>query len=156
MKPKAAKTSEAIERELALTFLATLRLLRAAANGVTDEALGGAFDEFEKHLLLKVNPHVGEKPAPVDPAPPPPIAPPPLVVAPVPAALSPGEKSEVLTTKELAARLQVTRRTLSIWKRRGILPYWKLGGVNRFDWDQVVKALNENNRVARRSCVLGR
>ncbi len=48
-----------------------------------------------------------------------------------------------LTTNELAERLTVTPRTLQNWRDAGKIPFLRITARSfRYDWDQVVRALN--------------
>jgi excisionase family DNA binding protein len=58
---------------------------------------------------------------------------------------------EFMTKKELAARLKVTERTVDNWRRRGVLPFVKVGKVVIFQWSDVVQQLKANFRVCRRT-----
>ena len=47
-------------------------------------------------------------------------------------------KETLLTTEELAAKIQVSKRTIIRWKKLG-LPYMKAGRTTRFDFNDVEK-----------------
>ena len=57
---------------------------------------------------------------------------------------------EILTKKELAARLKVTARTIENWQRRGVVPFVKVQKVVLFLWSDVIEHLRANFRVCRR------
>jgi hypothetical protein len=57
---------------------------------------------------------------------------------------------EMLTKKELAAKLKVTVRTIENWQADGLLPYLKISSVVLFHWPDVIHRLNSNFRVCRR------
>jgi excisionase family DNA binding protein len=59
-------------------------------------------------------------------------------------------QGELLTKKELAARLKVATRTLENWQSRGILGCIRVGKVVRFHWPDVVRNLKTNFGVHRR------
>jgi excisionase family DNA binding protein len=42
-----------------------------------------------------------------------------------------------ITKKEMAARMQVTPRTIDSWMAKGLVPYRKIGRTVRFDWGEV-------------------
>lgn len=53
----------------------------------------------------------------------------------------------MLTAKELAQKLRVSRNTISRWVKRGWIPYWRLpGGELRFDWHAICGKLNGQTR----------
>lgn len=58
--------------------------------------------------------------------------------------------NEMLTKKELAAKLKVTVRTIENWQADGLLPYLKISSVVLFHWPDVIQHLNTNFRVCRR------
>ena len=60
---------------------------------------------------------------------------------------------EMLTKKELAAKLKVTVRTVENWQREGFLPYIKISSVVLFDWAEVRESLHTNFKVCRRGVV---
>lgn len=60
---------------------------------------------------------------------------------------------EMLTKKELAARLKVSVRTVEQWQHDGHLPYLRISGVLLFHWPAVVKALTEKFQICRRGVV---
>ena len=51
------------------------------------------------------------------------------------------EKPEMLTDKELADRLKMSRMTLYEWRRKGILPFKRIGKRVLYNWDDVYKSL---------------
>jgi len=72
-----------------------------------------------------------------------------LALAPTPA--PPPMLDELLTKKEVAARLKVTTRTVENWMRKGIIPFIKVKKVTLFCWDDVMKHLKANHQVCRRT-----
>jgi excisionase family DNA binding protein len=42
-----------------------------------------------------------------------------------------------ITKKEMAARMNVTPRTIDSWMQKGLIPYRKLGRTVRFAWGEV-------------------
>ena len=60
---------------------------------------------------------------------------------------------EMLTKKELAARLKVSVRTVEQWQHDGHLPYLRISGVLLFHWPAVVTALTEKFQICRRGVV---
>mgnify|MGYP000938667485 CR=1 FL=1 len=65
----------------------------------------------------------------------------------------PAEADEMLTKKELAARLKVSVRTVEQWQHDGHLPYLRISGVLLFHWPAVVKTLTEKFQICRRGVV---
>lgn len=63
------------------------------------------------------------------------------------------EDSAFLDKRQLAARLNMTVRTIENWQKRGILPYIRIGKVVRFHWPEVVQQLKANYRYNRRVCL---
>ena len=59
-------------------------------------------------------------------------------------------RGKLLTKKELAAKYRVSTRTVTNWKRWRRIPYLRIGGIFRFDEDEVSKAL-ENLKVRART-----
>jgi excisionase family DNA binding protein len=52
------------------------------------------------------------------------------------------EKSEtVLTKRDIARELQLGRRTIDVWMRRGKIPYLKIGKTVRFRMRDVLEKL---------------
>jgi excisionase family DNA binding protein len=49
------------------------------------------------------------------------------------------------TKQEIAKHFDVTTRTIDGWMRAGILPYWKIGHLVRFDLAAVEARLNAKN-----------
>jgi excisionase family DNA binding protein len=47
----------------------------------------------------------------------------------------------LLTKRELAQKLKLSRRTIDYWMRDGRLPYLKIGKTVRFQWRQVLEKL---------------
>ena len=43
----------------------------------------------------------------------------------------------LLTVKELSARLNIKPSTLYLWAKQGKIPYRKIHGLIRFDWDEI-------------------
>jgi DNA-binding XRE family transcriptional regulator len=64
-----------------------------------------------------------------------------------------GNSDEMLTKKELAARLKVTIRTIENWQREGFLPYIKISSVVLFHWPEIIEHLKANFKVCRRGVV---
>ncbi|WP_395753948.1 helix-turn-helix domain-containing protein [Prosthecobacter sp.] len=76
-------------------------------------------------------------PAPAEP--PAPAVPHTLVPAPAPAAA-------FLTMRQLAAALGVSRRTLTTWNQRRIIPSVRVGRVRRYELEQVRHALRTHGQ----------
>lgn len=54
---------------------------------------------------------------------------------------------ELLTRKELAQALKVNIKTIYNWRQNG-MPFKTIGGVIRFDPDEVTKWIEEQNNKA--------
>jgi len=66
-----------------------------------------------------------------------------------PATLTTESTDTLLTTEQLRQKLQVSRRTISNWRERGILPAIKLPGASlvRFHWGTVLASLIRRQRA---------
>jgi phage terminase Nu1 subunit (DNA packaging protein) len=53
--------------------------------------------------------------------------------------------------KQMAYAANVCVRTIDEWRDQGIIPFLKIGGVVRFDIDQVMAALRERYEVREKS-----
>ena len=49
----------------------------------------------------------------------------------------------LITLKELAARLQITESGAYKLVHQGKIPYWKVGRLLRFDWGDVLAAIRK-------------
>jgi excisionase family DNA binding protein len=49
--------------------------------------------------------------------------------------------SGYITKTQVAARMQVTLRTIDSWMAKGLIPFRKIGRTVRFDWDEVCEYL---------------
>jgi excisionase family DNA binding protein len=47
---------------------------------------------------------------------------------------------------EMAARMQVTPRTIDSWMAKRLVPFRKIGRTVRFDWDEVCEHLRARNQ----------
>ena len=56
-----------------------------------------------------------------------------------------GQVSELITKTELAKRLKVSTRTIDLWVNENRIPKIKINSSARFDWDDVLDALKEQN-----------
>ena len=56
--------------------------------------------------------------------------------------------NQQLTKKEMAARMQVTPRTVDAWMAKGLVPFRKIGRTVRFDWGEVREHLKLRSRPA--------
>lgn len=52
---------------------------------------------------------------------------------------------QFIDTQELLEILGISPATLSRYKKRGIIPYIKLGAIHRYDLEKVVRALECNS-----------
>ena len=48
---------------------------------------------------------------------------------------------------EVGRRLNASQRTVEQWMREGLLPYYKIGNLVRFRWNEVEAHLRQNCRV---------
>jgi len=59
--------------------------------------------------------------------------------------------SEILTTTECAERLKVSTRTIRQMIADGKIPHFRLGGQGkgqlRFDWQEVIQSLRDQDRA---------
>lgn len=62
-------------------------------------------------------------------------------------------RDEMITKRELAAKLKVTVRTVENWQREGYLPFIKISRVVLFFWPDVIEHLKSNFKVCRRGVV---
>jgi len=44
---------------------------------------------------------------------------------------------------EIAKFISVTKRTMRRYRKQGLVPFYRVGGIIRYDRDQVVRALNK-------------
>ena len=56
-----------------------------------------------------------------------------------------GQVSELITKTELAKRLKVSTRTIDLWVNENRIPKIKINSSARFDWNDVLDALKEQN-----------
>lgn len=56
---------------------------------------------------------------------------------------------ELLTAEDMAARLQVSERTIERWQHDGTLPFLRLGQTVRFHWPAVLAHLLEHFTVCK-------
>lgn len=55
-------------------------------------------------------------------------------------------EKEFLTPKDMATLFGVTQETLRIWRRQGILPYFRINNTIRFFRSDVMECLNKFKR----------
>lgn len=53
---------------------------------------------------------------------------------------------DLLTARQLAAALGISRRTLTTWDQRGIIPSLRVGRVRRYEPDRVRAALRHHQQ----------
>ncbi len=53
------------------------------------------------------------------------------------------ENAKPKTKQEMAVHFGVTTRTIDGWMKAGLLPFWKIGHLVRFDLEAVQTRLNE-------------
>lgn len=56
--------------------------------------------------------------------------------------------ANLLTTKELIARLQISEPSIIRYRKKGKIPYIRVGNLIRYDWEQVIKALEKGSANA--------
>jgi excisionase family DNA binding protein len=54
---------------------------------------------------------------------------------------------EILTQPQLAERLNVVPETIWKWRKKGKIPFLKIGRSIRFDYDKVVEAIKKNDLI---------
>ena len=52
--------------------------------------------------------------------------------------------NKFIDTQQLLEVLAISPATLNRYKKRGLIPYIKLGNVHRYDLDKVIRALEHN------------
>lgn len=57
------------------------------------------------------------------------------------------EQKEIISTEELCKRLDITEPTCIRWRKKGKIPFLSIGSSIRYEWNTVVKALE--NKIAR-------
>ena len=57
----------------------------------------------------------------------------------------------LINRSQMAAAAGVSLRTIDQWRENGIIPFLKIGGVIRFDLDQVMAALRERYEVRQKA-----
>ena len=55
-------------------------------------------------------------------------------------------EKEFLTPKDMATLFGVAQETLRIWRRQGILPYFRINNTIRFSRSDVMECLNKFKR----------
>jgi len=55
--------------------------------------------------------------------------------------------TELLSKPELARRLRRSPRSIEMWMRRGIIPYYKIERAVLFSWPDVQQTLNRRFRI---------
>ena len=53
--------------------------------------------------------------------------------------------AEIVDTEELCKRLDITKPTLSAWRKKGKIPFLQIGSAIRFNWIAVLAALEIKN-----------
>ena len=57
------------------------------------------------------------------------------------------QKSFWVGTDEVAKAIPVCKRTVDTWREKGIIPFIRIGGVLRYDLDEVKAALEKRFKV---------
>ena len=55
---------------------------------------------------------------------------------------------EFIDKREVGRRLRVALRTVEVWMRQGILPYYKVGNMVRFKWSEIECHLSQHCRIS--------
>ncbi len=55
---------------------------------------------------------------------------------------------EVITTKELMARLKLSEPSIIRYRKKGKIPFIQIGNSIRYDWEKVVHALEKGTKYA--------
>jgi excisionase family DNA binding protein len=53
---------------------------------------------------------------------------------------------EIIDTKEVCKRLAITEPTVLRWRKKKKIPYLNIGSAIRYNWPEVVKALENKRR----------
>lgn len=56
-------------------------------------------------------------------------------------------RKEIISRDELCKRLSITEPTAIRWEKKGVIPCFRIGSSVRYNWDEVITAL-ENKRRA--------
>lgn len=56
--------------------------------------------------------------------------------------------SEIIDTRELCKRLNVTEPTIIRWRKKGAVPYFNIGSSVRFNFEDVIDALKAKKKGA--------
>lgn len=48
---------------------------------------------------------------------------------------------EPITTKELCKRLSITEQTVNTWRKEKKIPFLRINGVIRYDWNKILEVL---------------
>ena len=59
--------------------------------------------------------------------------------------ITPVVSAEIIDTKELCKRLDVSEPTIIRWRRQKKVPFIKIDGVIRYNWPEVVKSLESKS-----------
>lgn len=59
------------------------------------------------------------------------------------------QSQTILDNEQLGAKLGVTLKTLSNWRKEGRIPFFQVGAVIRYDLDKVLEALENKKRRSR-------
>ena len=53
---------------------------------------------------------------------------------------------EIINSREIRTRLDISEPTLIRWRQKGKIPYLAIGSVIRYNWIEVVDALTVNKK----------
>ena len=54
---------------------------------------------------------------------------------------------EFIKRSELSRRISVSIKTIDLWRSKGILPAYKIGGVILFDWQEIRLMIKANVEI---------
>ena len=60
----------------------------------------------------------------------------------------PGEikSNEIIDTKELCKRLNITEPTVIRWRKKGVVPFLNIGSSIRFNYEDVIQSLSNSKK----------
>lgn len=57
------------------------------------------------------------------------------------------ENNNLITTKELMSKLQLSEPSIIRYRKKGTIPYFRIGNVIRYDYDRVLQALEKKGKA---------
>lgn len=59
---------------------------------------------------------------------------------------------EIINSREIRKRLDISEPTLIRWRRKGRIPYLSIGSAIRYDWHKVLEAISSDNKKGASRC----